>query len=286
MPMIPSIAANNVQQGSQASIEWICIACGTQYPSSVEHPPTCSICEDSRQFVGWSGQNWTTLDFLTATHKNTFSEQEAGLLAIHTEPEFAIGQRAFVLKTPEGNILWDCVALLDRSTESEIQRIGGIAAIAISHPHYYTTMVEWSRAFGGVPIYLHELDRNWVVRPDKTIQFWQGDSKRILGGATLIRTGGHFDGFQVLHWPAPDGAGVLLAGDQPEVCMDRNWVTFMYSYPNLIPLGTTAIRGIVKALAPLSFERLHAAFPARTITKAAKQIVVRSAERYLRAIAG
>ena len=30
-----------------------------------------------------------------------------------------------------------------------MNELGGIAAIAISHPHYYTSMVEWSRAFGG-----------------------------------------------------------------------------------------------------------------------------------------
>lgn len=264
---------------------WICTTCGTQYPVSPQAPSACLICQDSRQYVGWSGQNWTTLESLFQTHKNTISEEESGLHSIHTQPDFAIGERAFLVKTREGNVLWDCVALLDDSTKTEIQRLGGIAAIAISHPHYYTTMVEWSRAFGNAPIYLHELNRKWIVRPDPSIRFWTGETKPLIGGTTLIRTGGHFDGFQVLHWrSAGDGKGVLLAGDQPEVCMDRNWVTFMYSYPNYIPLDRRAVENIAAALAPFSFDRLHAAFPGRLLSKNAKEIVSRSAERYIQAI--
>ena len=264
---------------------WLCLTCGTQFPSAIEAPPECPICKDSRQYVGWNGQQWTTLDELCKTHENEIIEEEPGVFSIHTKPGFAIGQRAFLIKTSEGNLLWDCVALLDQKTKAEIGRLGGISAIAISHPHYYTTMVDWSRAFANAPIYLHELDRQWVMRPDASIRFWNGDAKRLMRDVTLIKTGGHFDGFQVLHWSgAQDGNGVLLAGDQPEVCMDRDWVTFMYSYPNYIPLNRPAIQGIVASLKPYSFERLHAAFPGRFLAKNAKEIVLRSAERYLAAI--
>jgi hypothetical protein len=270
---------------TQTGIPWICTTCGTQYPVSPQAPPACPICQDSRQYVGWGGQKWTTLELLSQTHKNVIFEEEPGLYSIHTQPDFAIAQRAFLVKTPDGNLLWDCVALLDDETKAAIRRLGGIAAIAISHPHYYTTMVEWSRAFGNVPIFLHEFNRRWVVRPDPAIQFWSGETQRLIGGATLIRTGGHFDGFQVMHWrSASDGQCVLLAGDQPEVCMDRNWVTFMYSYPNFIPLSRRAIENIVAALKPFPFDRLHAAFPGRILSKNAKEIVIRSAERYAQAI--
>src|SRR5690349_2019256 len=137
-------------------------------------------------------------------------------------------------------------------------------------------MVAWSHAFGA-PIYLHELNRRWVMRPDPLIRFWSGETKRLIGGTTLIRTGGHFDGFQVMHWHSvSDGKGVLLAGDQPEVCMDRAWVTFMYSYPNFIPLNQPNIERIVAALKPFAFDRLYAAFPGRVLTKNAKEIVARS----------
>lgn len=281
-----SFAASSQQpKAPDRGTAWICLTCGTQFPSSMQSPPECPICQDPRQYVGWNGQQWTTLDELCQTHENGIIEEEPGLFSIHTKPNFAIGQRAFLVKTSEGNLLWDCVALLDEKTKVEIRRLGGISTIAISHPHYYTTMVEWSRAFDNVPVYLHELNRQWVMRPDPSIRFWSGDTKRLTQDVTLIKTGGHFDGFQVLHWSrAHDGNGVLLAGDQPEVCMDRNWVTFMYSYPNYIPLSRVAIQGIVAALKPYPFERLHAAFPGRFLAKSAKEIVMRSAERYLSAI--
>jgi hypothetical protein len=264
---------------------WLCVTCGTQYPASALAPLTCQICEDSRQYVGLTGQKWTSLNLLSQTHKNAIVQEEPGIYSIHTQPDFAIGQKAFLIKTPDGNLLWDCVALLDEDTKQEIRRLGGIAAIAISHPHFYTTMVEWSRAFGDAPIFLHELDRQWAMRPDPAIHFWSGETKALIAGTTAIRTGGHFDGFQVALWrSAGDSQGVLLAGDQPLVCMDHNWVTFMYSYPNYIPLNRRAIEKIVVALNPFAFDRLYTAFPGRVLSKNAKEIVARSADRYIRAI--
>lgn len=277
--------AGAIEVDRSAEAGWICSTCGSEFTPSLRAPSGCPICQDSRQFVGWNGQQWTTLAELSRTHENVISEEEPGLYSFHTSPDFAIGQRAFLVRTPEGNLLWDCVALLDESTKSAIRELGGIAAIAISHPHYYTTMVQWSRAFANAPIYLHALNRKWVMRPDPAIRFWKGDTVRLFGGMILIRTGGHFDGFQVLHWQrAADGKSVLLSGDQPEVCMDRRWVTFMYSYPNYIPLNRAAVEGILAALRPFSFDRLHAAFPGRYIGKNAKEVVLSSADRYMAAI--
>jgi hypothetical protein len=123
------------------------------------------------------------------------------------------------------------------------------------------------------------------MRPDERIKFWDGETKPLVGRLTLVHTGGHFDGFQVLHWPAgAGGKGVLLAGDQPAVCQDRRWVTFMYSYPNMIPLGPTAIRKIAAALKPFAFDRLYSAFADQVVKADAKAAVERSASRYLRMI--
>jgi hypothetical protein len=264
---------------------FICVTCGSQFSAAPQPPAHCPICEDERQYVGHAGQQWTTLDGYRKTHKNVFAEQEPNLHTILPEPKAGIGQRAFLVRTGDGNVLWDCVPPLDDATIKRVKQLGGIKAIAISHPHYYTTMVEWSKAFGDVPIHLHKLDAQWVMRPDDRIKFWDGDTKPLVGGLTLVHTAGHFDGFQVLHWPAgAGGKGVLLAGDQPAVCQDRRWVTFMYSYPNMIPLGPSAIRKIAAALNPFAFDRLYSAFGDQVVKADAKAAVDRSAVRYLRAI--
>ena len=258
----------------------ICVTCGTQFDSS--WPAThCPICEDERQYIGLGGQRWTTLNDLRIGHRNAFTLEEPGLHSIHTEPSFAIDQRAFLVRSAEGNLLWDCVALIDDSTLTEIRNLGDLSAIAVSHPHYYTTVVEWSDSFGGVPIYLHEADRRWVQRGGANIKFWAGETKRLFGQLGLVRCGGHFEGFQVLHWPSgAGGRGALLAGDQPQVAMDRHWVSFLYSYPNMVPLGAPAIRRIVRSLEPLEFDRIYGAF-GRHVMSDAKRVVQRSAERYL-----
>jgi hypothetical protein len=260
----------------------ICCTCGTQFPATSNG---CPICEDPRQFVGWDGQQWTTLEGMNGKYQNKFKQDEDGAVSIRTEPQFAIGQRAQIIQTPEGNVLWDCISLWDEATFKTVQSLGGLAAIAISHPHYFTTMIEWSRAFGDAPIYLHEATRKWVMYPDENIQFWSGDRKELFGGLSLINTPGHFQGFQVLHsLKHGEGRGALFAGDQPRVCMDRRWVTFMFSYPNFIPLSPVAVHGIVERLNGLRFDRLYGAVPGWMIARDADQAVKRSADRYVSAI--
>jgi hypothetical protein len=267
---------------------YLCITCGTQFSETPQPPAHCLICDDERQYVNPDGQKWTTLEDLRSSHKNIIKQEEPDLYSINTEPKFGIGQRAFLIRTDKGNILWDCVALLDDATIARVTELGGIAEIAISHPHYYTSMVEWSRAFGGAPIHLHEAERPWVMRPDLNIHFWTGGTHELRGGLKLVSTGGHFDGYQVLHWPAgAGGRGALMAGDQPQICMDPKQVSFMYSYPNYIPLNGTQIRHIMTCLDPLAYDRVYGAFFVRgkgVVPTNGKEVVRRSADRYLRAI--
>jgi glyoxylase-like metal-dependent hydrolase (beta-lactamase superfamily II) len=264
---------------------FICTTCGTQYPESDEPPAACAICQEERQYVKITGQQWTTLERLRLTNRNSIKFEEPGLIGIGIEPHFAIGQRALFLRTAEGNILWDCISLLDEAVVEAIKAMGGISAIAISHPHYYSSMVEWSRAFGGVPIYVHAADRQWVMRPDKAIIHWEGETKALAEGLTFIRCGGHFEGGTVLHWAGGAGCkGALFSGDIIQVVADRKHVSFMYSYPNYIPLSASAIERIVKAVEPFEYDRVYGAFWDMVIEKEGKAVVKRSAERYLRAI--
>jgi hypothetical protein len=266
---------------------FICTACGTQFTPSAHQPSSCPICCDTRQFVPPSGQAWTTLEDLGRRYCNSYRQHEPDLIGIGTVPQFAIGQRALLLRTPAGNFLWDCIPLLDRATVEIIKGLGGLAGIAISHPHYYSTMVEWSHAFGGVPIHLHAADRAWVMRPDPVLKFWEGDMLKLADGVVLIRCGGHFAGGTVLHWAQGSGGrGALLSGDIVMVVGDRKYVGFMRSYPNLIPLSAASIERIGAALDPFAFEAIYGAFFDRNIATGGKDAVRRSVQRYLAVIRG
>ncbi|GAB4458977.1 MAG: MBL fold metallo-hydrolase [Anaerolineae bacterium] len=266
---------------------YICTTCGAQFPDTPDAPDGCPICLDDRQYVNPAGQQWTTpLAMAETGYANSFRPLEPNLSGIGIEPKFAIGQRALLVQTPRGNILWDCVPYLEEDvTVPVIERLGGIDAIAISHPHFYTGMAEWSRAFGNVPIYLHESNREWVMRPTTAIEYWSGDHFSPWDGITLVRCGGHFPGSTVLHWPAgAGGRGVLLTGDTIYVVADRRFASFMYSYPNLVPLSAAAVQGIWQAVQPFEFDRLYAGWADAVMQNDAKALVQRSVERYLRHI--
>jgi hypothetical protein len=265
----------------------ICVTCGVQYAESEAPPEHCFICEDERQYVGWGGQQWTTLDELQITHRNRVMEMEDGLFRTGSVPHFGIDQHAYLVRSPSGNVLWDCLSLIDEPTIEEINEHGGIQAIAISHPHYYAAMVEWSRAFADAPIYLHAADREWVMRPDPAVVHWEGESHDLWDGLTLIHGGGHFAGGAMLHWPdGADGKGVLLPGDIIQVVHDRRWVSWMYSYVNLIPLAPTTVRRVVEAVQPYDFERIYSPWTERVVMTNGKEVVRRSADRYLKALEG
>jgi hypothetical protein len=263
---------------------FICETCGAQYAPSARPPVSCAICTDERQYVGADGQQWTTRDALRAGHRADIREEDPGMTGFGATPSFAIGQRALLVQTSAGNVLWDCIALLDDEIAEAVRERGGVAAIAISHPHYYTSMVEYSHAFDA-PIYLHAADRRWVMRPDDAIRFWDGEQHELLPGVTLLRLGGHFPGGTVLHWAqGADGAGSLLSGDIVQVVADRHWVSFMRSYPNLIPLPETTVAAMVDALEPWPFARLYGAWFGRVVAADAHAAVRRSADRYRRAL--
>lgn len=260
---------------------YICTTCGVQYQASVAPPERCLVCEDERQYVNPQGQTWTDQQALRQDHRNNISQVAAGLYQVTTEPAFGIGQRAFLVCTPEGNYLWDCISLIDADTISRIEELGGLKGIAVSHPHFYSTIADWSQAFGRVPVYLPRADAGWVMRPDPAIRFWEGQRLEIGKGLTLIRTGGHFDGSSVLLWAdGAEGKGLLLSGDSVFVNMDRKSVSFMYSYPNLIPLRQAAVLGIQQALAGYEFDQIYGAFERHIATKG-RQVLDQSLHRYL-----
>jgi glyoxylase-like metal-dependent hydrolase (beta-lactamase superfamily II) len=265
---------------------YICTTCGVQYAESVLPPEHCAICEDERQYVPREGQRWTTLKELQATHKNQLDVEGPELISIVTEPKFAIGQRALHLRTQGGNVLWDCTTLIDDRSVAAVQALGGVSAIAISHPHYYSSMVEWSRALGDVPVYLHAADGDWVMRPHPAIVFWQGETHQLASGLTLIRLGGHFPGGTVLHWTGgAQGKGALLSGDVIQVGQDRKTVSFMYSYPNYIPVNAATVRRILAALEPFRFDQIYGAWFGQNLLATAEDGLRYSAERYLAASA-
>ncbi len=263
---------------------WICETCGTQHAPSPTPPDTCLICADERQYVGAGGQRWTTLDALDARHDIRLEETH-GLLALEVTPAFAIGQRAFLLPTDAGNLLWEALRMVTEEAVAALRARGGVDRIIVSHPHFHASMVAWSEALGGVPILLHEADRGWIQRPDPRIELWSGDTLRLSDDVTLIRCGGHFPGSTALHWrrgPRPGGA--LFAGDALQVARDRRHVAFMYSYPNMVPMRTADVVAMRERLAPFDYQDVFGYAWDLEILGDGRRQVERSFARHLAAV--
>jgi hypothetical protein len=258
----------------------ICRTCGVQY---ADRRDDCPICLDERQYIGWGGQQWTTLaDLRAAGHQGRVEEEGPGVIGIGAAPATAIGQRALLVRAPGGNVLWDMITYIDDDLIARVTDLGGISAIAISHPHYYGTMIDWAHAFDA-PVFIHADDRQWIARPDEAVVLWEGDVQLIGEGLTLINAGVHFDGGQVLHWAdGGDGNGALFSGDILQVVQDRRWVSFMYSYPNLIPERPRTIRRALSLLEPYAFDRVYGAWWQRVVYSNGHAAIQRSADRYLR----
>ncbi len=264
----------------------VCVACGAHFPGAAPPPALCPICDEPRQYVPEGGQSWIDYAELAATHTNRIAELEPDLWGVGVEPHFAIGQRALLIRTTAGNLLWDCVPLLTQSAAQQISELGGVRAVAVSHPHFYTGMARFAAEFGAT-VHLHSADASHVTDPQPSIEFWDGERLALFGGLTLVRAGGHFAGGTVLHWPAgADGRGALLTSDIITVIPDRRHVSFLYSYPNQIPLPVCEVERVGVAVAPLSFDRLYGGWWGRAIESGAGEVVARSVKRYRRAIEG
>lgn len=262
---------------------YICTQCGTQFAETEGEPENCAICMDERQYVNLQGQQWTTHARLRRTHRNAVRSEGTGVLGIGVEPQVGIGQRALLVRGAEGNVLWDCIPLLDEALAEMIGGVGGLRAIAVSHPHFHASMVEWAHAFG-CPVYVHADNREWVMRPDASIRFWEGETMELGGGMTLVRCGGHFRGSAILHHAA-DG-GEIFTGDTFYVNPDRRTVGVMYSFPNHVPVSAATVRRVAGAVKPFAFRRIYGAWWGAVIGDGGKDAIRRTAERYVAAIEG
>jgi len=273
---------SGMSESEGAIAVWICATCGNQYPPSASPPDSCIICTDERQWVPPTGQVWTSAAELRAAgHVSDIREIEPGLIGIGVNPAFAIGQRALLVRTPAGNLLWDAPGFVDDAAIQAVRDAGGIRAISASHPHFYASIAQWSVAFDA-EILLPEADERWLTRSDVPVTRWSG-SIEVLPGVMIVQCGGHFAGSSVLHWA--DGAGrrgALLSGDTIFVTPGEDRVAFARSAPNRLPLPERRLRRLLAAIEPYRFDRIYSGWWTSVLHEGAKEAVARSAERYIR----
>jgi len=292
----------------------ICVTCGMQYDQPLDEPPeSCKICDDPRQYVPATGQSWTSLNHLGSQKFHniwTQNKHDSRIFSIQSEintgvnnesftanmhgtskrQKVGIGQRAVFIQTEHGNVLWDTVPYIDQDFINEVAEKGGLKAIILSHPHFYTTDLEWAAAFN-CPVYLAVEDQEWLCRGDDPEnpmrKFITNETQEIVPGVTAIKCGGHFPGSLVLH-----ARESLFLSDTIMIVPSGLYhidrvpgtvsYTFMYSFPNMIPLSPDEILRIWESIKPFEFAVTYGAFPEQDIKdKALKKRVLESMQIHI-----
>lgn len=257
----------------------ICSTCGTYYPAAGT-PALCTICNEERQYIPEGGQRWTHPEELNRHHSIHVNKIHNRFYELEIVPTFAIGQRAMLVRSPEGNILWDCIPLLDEATTAFIRSVGGLRAIAFSHPHYYSNMNDWAETFN-CPVYIHQHDATHIVQHGPAIRLWSGNELSLWDGMRLILIGGHFEGSSILHVPFLSNQGSILCGDTLFLSPSKKHFSVQRSYPNKIPLPANEMRRIRDRLESISFDAFYGYIRTQNLTENVKDILRMSMARYL-----
>lgn len=257
----------------------VCVTCGTYFPSA-QTPDLCPTCLDERQYIPITGQSWTTPEAMRRKHSVKINKLQKGLYAFEVNPEFAIGQRALMVLSENGNVLWDCIPLLDEQAITFIHSKGGLNAIALSHPHYYSNMNEWGETFN-CPVYTHEHNTMHIVDNGEQISLWKGRDFDLWDGMKVKLIGGHFDGSCILHVPGLSEKGTVLCGDTLYISPSKQHMAVMYSYPNRIPLPLSEINKVQERFQEISFDRIYGFYNDQNVLEDAEKILQKSFKRYL-----
>ncbi|MEO6869225.1 MAG: hypothetical protein ABI168_06250 [Ginsengibacter sp.] len=187
-------------------------------------------------------------------------------------------QRAFLILAG-GNILWDCVSLLNEQTIDFIKSKGGLNAIAFSHPHYYSTMNEWATNFD-CPIYIHKNDEQWIMNKGSHVKVWTGTERGLWDNIQIVNIGGHFPGSSILHIAANSHNGIILCGDSLYISPSKRHIAVMHSYPNQIPLPLHEVNRIKKQIQDIEFDTMYGAFDFQNLYQNAQNILIDSMKKY------
>jgi len=256
----------------------ICSTCGTYYPQE-NLPELCPICMDERQYIPVTGQSWTKVDDLHLKHSVKLNRLQDRLYEMEINPTFAIGQRALLILSEKGNVLWDCIPLLDELTIEFIKSKGGLKAIAFSHPHFYSNMNDWAEIFE-CPVYIHQNDEEHAMVKGKHIHFWQGDEMELWDGMKIMLVGGHFAGSSILHVPFLSKEGTIICGDSLFLSPSKKHFSVVYSSPNRMPLPLDEMKRVKKRFDSIPFDAFYGYIRIQNLTENVKEILEISMNRY------
>lgn len=238
---------------------WCCTNCGywQRFPT---RPTWCPVCLDHRHAVPRRGWDFRTPNDLAGRWRTVWRQIEPGLWRFTNDPQLGIGGAGYLVKRPEGNVAFEACAWYSEVALAWIAALGGVAWAAASHPHAYGGLWQLQERFGcEVSVQRHDLAWSGSFRCT-----WPFDDFLDLGGGlTLHHTGGHFDGYAVLH-SVP--RRLLFSGDalklerSPDDPRSAEALSTHKSHVRAVPLTPVELRRYRDVFARLAFDQTWTPF--------------------------
>ena len=221
-------------------------------------PPHCPICSDVRNDLPEDGWDFRTPQQLAPTLQHHRREVIPGVWEFWTTPRFGLDSHGWLLLEPDGNVAFEAAPFYDADSLDAIERLGGIAVLAASHPHGYGALWQLQQRFSP-PLLIQKEDLQWT-KAFRVTHPWD-ERHEIRPGLVLHHTGGHYEGHAVLH---DARRGAVFVGDALKLDLDPSGRAIALSchkaYHKQIPLSPDEARRYRAVFEPLDFDTVFTPF--------------------------
>ncbi len=193
---------------------YACSNCG-HWQRYFSEPPNCPVCSDVRNDLPEEGWDFVTPAQLASRLNFHWREAIPGVWEFWSTPRFGLDSHGWLLAYPDGNVAFECAPFYDMAQLKQIERLGGIATLAASHPHGYGALWQLQDHFKP-EVMIQKDDLQWTKAMRVTLPY---DAQiQIRPGLTLYHTGGHYEGHAILY---DIERRAVFAGDALKIDMDN-----------------------------------------------------------------
>ena len=236
---------------------YACTNCG-HWQRYFSTPPFCPICADVRNDLPENGWSFVTPGDLSARLTHHWREAIPGVWEFWSEPRFGLDSHGWLLIHPDGNVAFEAAPHYDDAQLAQIDRLGGIAVLAASHPHGYGALYQLQDRFSP-ELLIQKDDLQWTKAMRVT---WPYDETFVIHpGLTLHHTGGHYDGHAILH---DAGRRAVFAGDALKIDFSADGapraISCHKAYHKQIPLSRDELLRYRRVFGALDFSSVFTPF--------------------------
>ena len=221
-------------------------------------PPHCPVCSDVRNDLPADGWAFARPHELEQRSQYHWREAIPGVWEFWSTPRFGLDSHGWLLTYPDGNVAFEAAPHYNVAQLQQIERLGGIAHLAASHPHGYGALYQLQDHFKP-ELLIQKDDLQWTKAMRVTLPY--DEIFEIRPGLTLHHTGGHYEGHAILH---DAERRAVFAGDALKIDFaatgNAQAISCHKAYHKQIPLSHDELRRYRAVFAKLDFTSVFTPF--------------------------